>query len=150
MLHDYWSCSLLWCTILRMLASAIVKKEEVRKEKSIGPKQSSNLFCSILKFKYSEKATKIWKKSPNFFWHHYVPFLKSVIYFLNFVAFSQYLNFQVHHKKILLLFIMNFIKISTYQFCINSLLFYILLDIFIEINSFSVGHSLFPFFLNYL
>ena len=105
-----------------MLASAIVKKD-----KSIGQKQNSNFFFySILKFRYSEKATKIWKK-------------------------SQYLNFQVHYKKnLLLFFVMTFIKISTYQFCINSLLIYILLDIFIEINSFSFSHSLFSFFFNYL
>ena len=48
-----------------------------------------------VKFRYSEKAKEMWKKSPNLLWRYKVisKRKKKWVTFSNFLSFSQYLNF---------------------------------------------------------
>ena len=48
----------------------------------------------LLKFKYSKKTTKLWKKLHLFFWRNLIISKKCFVFLI--VALSQYLNFIIH------------------------------------------------------
>ena len=50
-------------------------------------------YSLMLKFGYSEKATKVWKNLP-IFWHYYCQFQQYGRFFKHFVVFSEYLNLK--------------------------------------------------------
>ena len=56
---------------------------------------AKNHLILSLKLKYSEKTTKIWKKTLNFIWRYLVSSKKLGRLFQIFVAFSEYLNCKI-------------------------------------------------------
>ena len=51
----------------------------------------------LIKFRYCEKETQIWKKSPNLFWHYYLTNVKMT--WENFFTFCGLLNFIIYWNK---------------------------------------------------